>query len=66
MPVSNFTQTSTEKFVPLELAKAYLENALKLDSSYSQAYVGLGWYYHIKSELNIFDAEKRFEFKGNS
>jgi TolB-like protein/AraC-like DNA-binding protein len=58
MPGSDFSQTSTKKFVPLELAKAYFEKALKLDSSYSQAYVGLGWYYHIKSELNIFDAEK--------
>ena len=58
MPGSNFTQTSTKIFVPLELARSYLENALKLDSSYSQAFVSLGWYYHIKSELHIFDAEK--------
>lgn len=58
MPGSNFSHTTSNYFIPLEFARTSFENALELDSIYSKVYVDLGWYYHIKSEVFIFDAVK--------
>jgi TolB-like protein len=45
-------------FTYLEMAKFHFQKAIKLDSAYSQAYVFLGWYYHIQSRIHIVDGDK--------
>ncbi len=53
---SSSASNSNELNSILEKAGSHFQNAIKLDSSYSQAYVFLGWYYHSKSELAKHDA----------
>ncbi|NQU51160.1 MAG: hypothetical protein HQ522_01335 [Bacteroidetes bacterium] len=63
MEIHEFTEYTNQElenkyFNYLELAQSNFQKAIQLDSTYSQAYVFMGWYYHYKSNIYIFDADK--------